>query len=53
MGGGVEELLLGGVVSVGGEEGGKESGRVNIVQILCIHVCEQKINTFQELGEGG
>jgi hypothetical protein len=38
-----------------GEEMKKEGRRVNVVQILCIHVCKWKmrpLELFQELGSG-
>jgi hypothetical protein len=44
----VEQILpgMGGVgTSVKEEEVGKGHGRVNIVQILCTHVCKWKNNT--------
>jgi hypothetical protein len=39
----------GGLVQVGGE---KKYGRINMVQILCIQVCKQDLNLFQECREG-
>jgi hypothetical protein len=40
-----EQVLSGGLVPVGG--GGREEGdrRVNMVQILCVHVCKWKNET--------
>jgi hypothetical protein len=41
-----EHVLLGGYgISGRGEEGEKGSGRVNIVQILCTHVCKCRNDT--------
>jgi hypothetical protein len=46
----VEHVLPGGLATSGrGEEVGKGCGRVNIVQLLCTHVCEQKKEEWNTL----
>jgi hypothetical protein len=52
------EVVLPGkrVVISGGKEMGKGYGKVNIVQILCTHVCKWKIDTcgrYSRSGGGG
>jgi hypothetical protein len=49
----VEPFLSGGAVTSGREEKvDKECRRVNIVQVLCMHVCKWKNETIPGMGKG-
>jgi hypothetical protein len=52
----VDQVLSGGIgVTGSGEEVGNMCGRVNMVQILCTHVCKWKMISFETIPgiEGG